>query len=571
MRAFPVRPAMTREQQILNLFEERGLVSRSQEEDLRAEASNNGKSIMQAMVDFGIVTEAQYYHVIADAVGAEFLDLGEYEVPLEIQRLVPGGMARLHGALPLSEDGGELSVVLLDPFDQHAIDDLRFALDRELRVVVAPAHQVEDRIRRYYGADTASLDEVLKQLGQDGGLAFGGESGESANAEVEANSAPIIRFVDLILFQAIQDRASDIHFEPFENEFKIRYRVDGALYEIAPPPRHLAAAVTSRVKVMANLNIAERRLPQDGRIQRRIADRSVDLRVSTLPTQHGESVVLRVLDRSVVSLDLETLGMPAYLYDYILATIEKPNGIFIVTGPTGSGKTTTLYSCLRKINTIDSKLLTAEDPVEYDLEGIVQVPVNDAIGLSFGRVLRAFLRQDPDRIMIGETRDLETAQIAIQASLTGHLVFTTLHTNDAPGAVTRLIDMGVEPFLISATLEAVLGQRLIRRICKDCKVEYKPGEAVLRSVGLTASQIGDKRFYYGKGCEACNQTGYRGRKGIYELMHLSDPLRELINERAPTVVIKEKAVELGMQTLREDGLRCVYDGETTIEEVLKYT
>lgn len=560
---------MSREQQILSLFEERGLISRSQEEDLRAEATNNGKSLMQAMVDFGIVTEPQYYQTIAEAVGADYLELGEYEVPPEVQRLIPGGMARLHGALPISEEDGRVTLALIDPLDQQALDDLRFALDKELLLVVAPSWQVEDRIRRYYGADTASLDEVLKQLGQSGELTFGSDG--AANAEAEANSAPIIRFVDLILFQAIQDRASDIHFEPFENEFKIRYRVDGALYEIAPPPRHLAPAVTSRVKVMSNLNIAERRLPQDGRIQRKIGDRQVDLRVSTLPTQFGESVVLRVLDRSVVNLELETLGMPDYVYQYILDTIEKPNGIFIVTGPTGSGKTTTLYSCLRKINTIDTKLLTAEDPVEYDLEGIVQVPINDNIGLTFGRVLRAFLRQDPDRIMIGETRDIETAQIAIQASLTGHLVFTTLHTNDSAGAVTRLIDMGVEPFLISATLEGVLAQRLIRRICPSCRVEYKPGETVLRSVGLTTEQIGDKRFYYGKGCEACNLTGYRGRKGIYELLKLSDPLRELINEKAPSVVLKQKAVELGMQTLREDGLRSIYEGETTIEEVLKYT
>ncbi len=562
---------MTREQQIFDLFEERGVVVRAQEEDLRAEGTNNGKSLMQAMIDFGIVTETQFYETIAEAIGAEFFDLREYEVPPEVQRLVPGGMARLHGALPIAEQEGAISLTLLDPLDTHALEDLRFALDREIHLVVCPAHQVEDRIRRYYGADTANLEDVLKQLGSAGELTFGSAVGDPGNAEAEADSAPIIRFVDLILCQAIRDRASDVHFEPFEREFKIRYRVDGALYEITPPPRHLAAAVTSRVKVMAGLNIAERRLPQDGRIQRKIAERVVDLRVSTLPTQFGESLVLRVLDRSVVSLELESLGLPKYVYDYILATIEKPNGIFIVTGPTGSGKTTTLYSCLRKINTIDSKLVTAEDPVEYDLEGIVQVPVNDGIGLSFARVLRAFLRQDPDRIMIGETRDLETAQIAIQASLTGHLVFTTLHTNDAPGAVTRLIDMGVEPFLISATLEAVLGQRLIRRICQDCRTEYRPSEAVLRSIGLTPTQIGDKRFHYGKGCPACNQTGYRGRKGIYELMDISDPLRELINRRAPSVVLKEKAVELGMATLREDGLRSIYEGDTTIEEVLKFT
>jgi type IV pilus assembly protein PilB len=416
------------------------------------------------------------------------------------------------------------------------------------------------------------MEDILKQLGKTGELlALRGTDENALAVEAEANATPIIRFVDLILFQAIQDRASDIHFEPFENEFKIRYRVDGALYEMAPPPRHLALPVISRVKVMANMNIAERRLPQDGRIQKNVAGRSVDLRVSTLPTQFGESVVLRVLDRSTVNLDLEALGLPEYIYEYILEIINRPNGIFIVTGPTGSGKTTTLYSCLRRINTIDSKLLTAEEPVEYDLEGIVQVPVNEAIGLTFARILRAFLRQDPDRIMVGETRDLETAQISIQASLTGHLVFTTLHTNDAPGAITRLIDMGVEPFLISSTLEAVLGQRLLRSICPQCRTTYQPTEALLEQLGLSRRDIGAKNFFYGKGCDACNQTGYKGRKGIYELLKITDPLRELINERAPTVTLKEKAVELGMVTLRQDGLRSIFAGDTTIEEVLKYT
>jgi type IV pilus assembly protein PilB len=437
--------------------------------------------------------------------------------------------------------------------------------------VVAPVEQIEDRIKIFYGSDTASMEEVLKQLGEVGeSLQLRGEDGE-AQVQAEANATPIIRFVDLILYQAIQDRASDIHFEPFENEFKIRYRVDGALYEMAPPPRHLAPPVISRVKVMANMNIAERRLPQDGRIQKNIAGRSVDLRVSTLPTQFGESVVLRVLDRTTVNLDLEMLGFPKYVYDYILEIIERPNGIFIVTGPTGSGKTTTLYSCLRKINTIDSKLLTAEDPVEYDLEGIMQVPINDNIGLSFAKVLRSFLRQDPDRIMVGETRDLETAQISVQASLTGHLVFTTLHTNDAPGAVTRLIDMGVEPFLISSTLEAVLGQRLLRSICPNCRTSYEPKPNILDQIALSRSDIGKKKFYYGKGCDACNHTGYKGRKGIYELMKITDPIRELINERAPTVTLKQKAIELGMVTLRQDGLRSVFEGDTTVEEVLKYT
>jgi len=559
------------EKQVAELFVEQQVLQPSQAEDVLNEANLNGKTIVQAMVDSGFIDESGFYRTIAEALGAEYVDFGDKEIAPAILKLIPSGLARLHRALPIGLSGNTLRVALADPLDPRAAEDLRFALGKDVDVVVAPTEQIDNRIKEYYGADTTSMEDVLKQLGEAGEMLQIRGDETAAAVEAEANATPIIRFVDLILYQAIQDRASDIHFEPFENEFKIRYRVDGALYEMSPPPRHLALPVISRVKVMANMNIAERRLPQDGRIQKNIAGRHIDLRVSTLPTQFGESVVLRVLDRSTVNLDLEMLGMPEYVHNYILEIINCPNGIFIATGPTGSGKTTTLYSCLRKINTIDSKLLTAEEPVEYDLEGIVQVPVNEAIGLTFARVLRAFLRQDPDRIMIGETRDLETAQIAIQASLTGHLVFTTLHTNDAPGAITRLIDMGVEPFLISATLEAVLGQRLLRSICPNCRAPYQPNESVLAQLELSKRDIGDRKFFYGKGCDACNHTGYKGRKGIYELMKITDPLRELINERAPTVVLKQKAIELGMVTLRQDGLRSIFAGDTTIEEVLKYT
>jgi len=557
--------------QVAEIFIEQNVLQPSQADDVLNEATLNGKTIVHAMVDGGFVDERAFYQTIADALGTEYVDLNDQEIPPAVLKLIPSGLARLHRALPIGLSGKTLRVALVDPLDPRAAEDLRFALGKDVDVVVAPTERIEERIKEHYGTDTSSMEDILKQLGDAGELLqIRGEDGAAA-AEAEANAAPIIRFVDLILYQAIQDHASDIHFEPFENEFKIRYRVDGALYEMSPPPRHLALPVISRVKVMANMNIAERRLPQDGRIQKNIAGRTVDLRVSTLPTQFGESVVLRVLDRSTVNLDLEMLGMPDYIHQYILEVINRPNGIFIATGPTGSGKTTTLYSCLRKINTIDSKLLTAEEPVEYDLEGIVQVPVNENIGLTFARVLRSFLRQDPDRIMVGETRDLETAQIAIQASLTGHMVFTTLHTNDAPGAVTRLIDMGVEPFLISSTLEAVLGQRLLRSICPNCRATYQASDDILAQLELSRRDIGAKNFYHGKGCETCNQTGYKGRKGIYELMRITDPLRELINERAPTVVLKQKAVELGMVTLRQDGLRSIFAGDTTIEEVLKYT
>ncbi len=557
--------------QVLEIFVDQGVIDRPQVDDIVQEVSATGKSLIEVLADFQICTEEQFYQAVAAYLGLDCVDLTGFEPPAETIRLIPAGLALMNRVFPIGVEAGTIQAVFADPLNPETAESLRFSLGKEIQPVVAPVYQIDELIKKHYGTDVGGMDEILAQLG--GELEFGvdGSGIDMKALEAEANATPIIRYVDLILYQAIQDRASDIQFEPFETEFKIRYRVDGALYEMSPPPRHLALPVISRVKVMSNLNIAERRLPQDGRIQKNIAGRQVDLRVSTLPTQFGESVVLRVLDRSTVNLEIESLGMPDYIYKYLLKTIEKPNGIFIVTGPTGSGKTTTLYACLNKINTIDSKVLTAEDPVEYDIEGIIQVPMNEAIGLTFARTLRAFLRQDPDRIMVGETRDVETAQIAIQASLTGHLVFTTLHTNDAPGAVTRLIDMGVEPFMISSSLEGVLGQRLIRKICPNCKTAYEPNEATLAQLGLSPHEIGDKTFYYGAGCETCNQTGYKGRKGIYELLDITDPLRELINKRAPSVVLKQKAIELGMTTLRQDGLRSIYDGETTIEEVLKYT
>ena len=559
------------DKQLAEILVEQHILERSQADDVLNEANQNGKTMVQTMVDGGFVDEGGFYRTIAEALGVEYVDLSEVQIPAAILKLIPSGLARLYRALPIGLSENTLRVALADPLDPHTAENLRFALGKDVDVLVAPTNQIEERIKEHYGADTATIEEVLKQLGDPREILQIRGDTSAASVEAESNATPIIRFVDLILYQAIRDHASDIHFEPFENEFKIRYRVDGALYEMSPPPRHLALPVISRVKVMANMNIAERRLPQDGRIQKNIAGRQVDLRVSTLPTQFGESVVLRVLDRSTVNLDFEMLGMPHYIHDPLLESINRPNGIIIATGPTGSGKTTTLYSCLRKVNTLDSKLLTVEEPVEYDLEGIIQVPVNEGIGLSFGRVLRAFLRQDPDQIMIGETRDLETAQIAIQASLTGHLVFTTLHTNDAPSAIARLIDLGVEPFLISATLEAVLGQRLLRSICPSCRAPYKPSESVVATLELSKRDIAERQFFYGKGCDACNHTGYKGRKGIYELMKITDPLRELINERAPTVVLKQKAIELGMVTLRQDGLRSIFAGDTTIAEVVKYT
>jgi type IV pilus assembly protein PilB len=559
---------------LLALIKEQGLIDDLQLDEVMQEQNRSGKTISQILHDFGIVELETQLQIQAAHLGTEVIDLTDKELPPEVVSLIPASSARMYQCVPIADYGSTLQVALGDALNPAIIDELGFVVRKEIQVLVADPNQVTKLIDKYYPEDGGGLGEALKEL-EDEDMARDAHDAEvSDNASGLsdlANEAPIVRFVNLVIFQAVQDRASDIHFEPFEDEFKIRYRVDGALYEMTPPPKHLALPMISRIKVMANLNISERRLPQDGRINFPMAGKQIDLRVSSLPTQFGESVVLRVLDRSAVNLDIEALNFPKYLYDYVNEAILQPNGIFIVTGPTGSGKTTTLYSCLRKVNTIDSKLLTAEDPVEYDIEGIIQVAINEAVGMTFGKALRAFLRQDPDIIMVGEMRDLETSQIAIQASLTGHLVLSTLHTNDAPGAVTRLVDMGVEPFLISSTLMAVLAQRLVRTVCKKCRTPFEPTESQLSLLNLSPHDIGDKVFYYGRGCSVCNDTGYKGRRGIFELLICSDPIRNLINERAPSVVLRQKAVELGMVTLREDGLRGIFDGDTTIEEVVKYT
>ena len=554
-------------QQVLDLFLSRGMVDGALAQDILSEVENSGKEVTEILADYQVISNKNdIWPIIAQELGTDFIDLDGFEAPEAYLNLVPAATARLHGAFPVGYDDAGLAIVLTDPLNPQIVEDIRFSIGQEVRLLVAADHLVEEKINEFYGGQEKAMDDILSQL--DGGLNFkGGES----EMEDEANSAPIMRYVDLVLYQAIKEKASDIHFEPFEEDFKIRYRVDGSLYEMAPPPVHLALPIISRVKVMSNMNIAERRIPQDGRIVKQVGDQSVDMRVSSLPTQYGESVVLRVLDRNSVNLNLDNLGLPKSIHEYIHDTIRMPNGIFIVTGPTGAGKTTTLYAALREINTIDTKILTAEDPVEYDVDGIIQVPVNEAIGMDFGKILRAFLRQDPDKILVGEMRDLETAQIAIQASLTGHLVLSTLHTNDAAGAITRLVDMGTEPFLVAASLEGILAQRLLRTICADCNSPYEPSEAILSQLGVSPHELGDKSFFTGRGCKTCGETGYKGRAGLYELLNITDPIRELIIERAPSVVIKQKAIELGMVTLREDGLRSIYEGRTTIEEVLKYT
>lgn len=557
---------------VIDLLVSRGFIDESQREGYVHAAYNTGQDITQAVETLGLLQRGQLFQLVAQDVGGEYYDLTGFEPAPQVLRAIPAGTAKLYQCFPIQFLDQGLQVALSNPLDPQILEELSFSLNTQIVPAVAPPEQIEELIEKFYygtgaksGGEAAGESDALAQIRAEVAAL------SQNDAEEESNSAPIIRYVDLVLYQAIKEKASDIHFEPFEDDFKIRYRVDGALYEMAPPPQHLKQAIISRIKVMSSLNIAETRIPQDGRITKEINGQGIDMRVSTLPTIFGESVVLRVLDRSNVNLNLEALNLPAETYEYIVDTIAKPNGIFICTGPTGAGKTTTLYACLRRINTEDAKLLTAEDPVEYDIDGIMQVPINEAIGLNFGRVLRAFLRQDPDRILVGEMRDLETAQIAIQASLTGHLVLSTLHTNDAPGAVTRLIDMGCEPFLVAATLEGVLGQRLLRRICPDCRVAYRPTQAVLGQLGINPSDLGDNQFYTGQGCPSCNDTGYRGRQGLFELLDMSNPIRDLISQRAATVVLKKKAQELGMKTLREDGVRNIFEGITTIEEVLKYT
>jgi type IV pilus assembly protein PilB len=566
---------------LLSLVKNQGLIDDLQYEEVAAEFKRTGKPVLQILQDFGVLDLDTILQVIADHFATQVMTIREGDLTPDLLQTIPAKTARMYQCLPVGLKEGTLQVALVDPFNVGRVDELNFVVKKDIQLVIADPARVEKAIEKFYpvagGGDetTESVSELLKELGSDKEIAEDVSAAVATDdkslMEDLANQAPIVRFVNLVLFQAVQDRASDIHFEPFETDFRIRYRVDGALYEMSPPPKQLALPVISRIKVMANLNISETRMPQDGRINYSLGSRTVDLRVSTLPTQFGESVVLRVLDRSAVSLELEALGFPKYLYDYVSEAVQRPNGIVVVTGPTGCGKTTTLYSCLRRVNTIDSKLLTAEDPVEFDIEGIMQVAINEAVGLTFSRALRSFLRQDPDIIMVGEMRDLETAQISIQASLTGHLVLTTLHTNDAPGAVTRLIDMGVEPFLISSTMVAVVGQRLVRTICKSCRTPFEPTESQLALLNLSPHDLGDKVFYYGRGCSVCNDTGYRGRKGIFELLIINDAIRALINERAPTVVLRQKAIEMGMIPLREDGLRSIFDGDTSIEEVVKYT
>ena len=546
---------------------EAGLVTPAQAEEVWESTTTTGKSFGDSLVDAGYAERGAILQAIADHLGSPYYSTVPADPGEALVKLLKPAQAHKYVVLPVADEAGKLTLLARDPFNSSVINELSFILQREIELGVADPAQVEAGVVRVYGeATSSSMEDLLGEFGEVDAAAATDE-----DVTKQASQAPIIRFVDLVLQEGVKAKASDIHFEPFEHEFRIRLRIDGSLYEMAPPPKNLASAVIARVKVLSSLNIAERRVPQDGRIKTTISGRQIDLRVSTLPTQFGESVVLRILDKTVVNLSLEALSMQDDIKEGIRSMVGRPNGIFIVTGPTGSGKTTTLYSALKEVNTEDVKILTAEDPVEYEVEGIMQVPINHQVGLTFAAALRSFLRQDPDTIMVGEIRDIETAQIAVQASLTGHVVLSTLHTNDAPGAVTRLIDMGLEPFLISASLEGVLAQRLLRRICKTCRTPYEPDKDVVNMLDVDALEIANKKFYYGKGCPDCNRSGYKGRQGLFELMTINDQLRNLITQKAPTLVLKQKAIESGMRPLRDDGLRCIFDGHTSIEEVLKYT
>ena len=559
---------------ILQILVQNGYLDDQGAADLQDLAKTESKSVRQTVIDQQILSEDDLLGCMAAYQDTEAIDLGAMTIDQELVEAIPASTARMYNVFPVASDESSVTLATFDLVDPRISDELLFTLSKEVKFVFAREKDVMDRVSQYYGDSNESVADMIKALGDDmldDDEAASANVNDIASMESAANSSAIIRFVNLVLYQGVVDRASDIHVEPFENDFKIRYRVDGALYEMKAPDVKMAPAIISRIKILSNLNISERRIPQDGRIALTVAGKPVDLRVSCLPTAHGESVVMRILDQSATSLDLENVGLPEDVYEQITMDVEKPNGIFIVTGPTGSGKTTTLYSILRRINQIDTKLLTAEEPVEYNVDGIVQVPIDPKAGNTFAKVLRAFLRQDPDVMMIGEIRDLETAEIAIQAALTGHFVFSTLHTNDAAGAVTRFVDMNVAPYLLSSTLEGVLGQRLVRTCCRECRQGYEPDDETLERIGLRRDEIGGRQFYFGKGCKTCNGTGYKGRKAVVEYLRISNPLRELINSRAPTLILREKARELGMRTMREHGIQAILDGYTTVDEVLRYT
>ncbi len=555
-----------------------GKVTRDQVHEALAlqQKARHSTPLGQLLVELGYINQDDVNLALAAQRGMEMVDLEGTDIPQQVVSLVPGEMAQAYHILPLSYDppSNTLTIALKSADNFRAMDDLRLLMGYQVKAMVASAEQLDKRIQQYYGHDEESLASLVSELAGDATLEEFADRGESIDLETVMEAAEdnkVKRLLNLVLLQAIKDKASDIHFEPFEDEFKLRYRIDGVLYEMIPPPKHLALPVVSRIKVMSNLDIAERRMPQDGRIPLVVNNSPVDLRISVLPTMFGESVVMRVLDRANVQLDLDRIGLRPDDLDAFHQLAHKPNGIVIVTGPTGSGKTTTLYAALSSLNDVKVKILTAEDPVEYDIDGLVQIQINPDVGLTFSRALRSFLRQDPDIILVGETRDLETGKIAVEASLTGHLVFTTLHTNDAPSSIARLLDLGLEPFLVTATVEGIVAQRLVRKICSRCKHEYTPSEDELFQLNLVPEDLEGRQLYRGKGCDYCNQSGYKGRMGLFEIMVFDDELRELVMQNASTQVLRAEARKRGMRPLRQSGLLGIFDGVTTIDEVMKET
>src|SRR5712692_2206329 len=554
-----------------------GLVTEDQLWEILEESKGSGSTVGQTALNRGLVDENQLFQALAEQHGMKIVDMEDVKPTPEALQLVPETMATVYKCLPLTVKDKILTVILSDPSNPAALDDLRNFLGvKDVKALCAPPKIVEESIARFYAGKEESILDLIQQIEADSDLTARLGSRKETSIDLESlmeiqDAAPVRKLLNMVMLLAIKDHASDIHFEPFEDEYKLRYRCDGVLMELVPPPRHLAMAISSRIKVMSNLDIAERRLPQDGRIELNLGGNMVDMRVSVLPTMFGESVVIRVLDRTVVQLDLNKIGMDTAILATFRQLIRKPNGIILVTGPTGSGKTTTLYSALNELNEITDKIITTEDPVEYEIDGICQCQINSDIDLTFANALRSILRQDPVKILVGEIRDLETAQIAVQASLTGHMVFSTLHTNDAPTAITRLRDMGVEAYLITATLEGILAQRLVRKICEDCRTEFEPSPEMLMELNLRSNEVKNQKFFYGRGCERCNNTGHRGRSGSFELVPINDELRDLISTGVSTDELRKHCRQQGMETLREAGLRALFSGITTIEEIVRET
>ncbi|MDO4570449.1 MAG: ATPase, T2SS/T4P/T4SS family [Planctomycetia bacterium] len=558
-----------------------GFITDDQLEMLREQKqARSGDMLGQIAISMGLINEDQLIQALGEQLGMKTVSLASVALDANVISLMTEEMANNYKIIPISLDkeNNELTIAMANPQNLYICDELRNFLGYNINPLVAIESEINKALDKYYTPGSESVESIIAALESDEDLSNIAKAAAAAEGafnitdmEQLADAAPVRKLLNMVILMAIRDRASDIHFEPFENEFKIRIRADGQLYELVPPPRHLAFAITTRIKVMANLDIAERRLPQDGRIELSVGGNPVDLRVSVLPTLFGESVVMRVLDRSVVMLDLEKIGMDTDILNNFRSIMNRPNGIVLVTGPTGSGKTTTLYAALSEMNSIEEKLITTEDPVEYDIDGIVQIPIDSSIGNTFAQCLRSILRQDPDRILVGEIRDLETAEIAIQAALTGHMVFSTLHTNDAPSTITRLRDMGIPPFLITATLEAVLAQRLVRRICSECKEETMPNTGLLADMDMTPDDVLGKKFYRGRGCAICNNTGLKGRTGLYEFLIINDRIRDLINQGSSTEKLRDIALQAGLTPLRKSGLAKVFAGETTLEEVVRET